>query len=255
MPDTFSLAGKVALVTGAAGGLGTHFAQTLGRAGARVILAGRRQEPLDQLACELKELGIEAHAVPIDVTDESSIRSGFEQAQALCGLINIAVCTAGVAANKSALSLSAEEWDQVLDINLKGCWLVSREAARRLIDAGQPGSLIHISSILGHRVAGHVLPYTISKAGLEQMTKALALEWARHGIRVNALAPGYIETNLNRDFFASEPGQALIKRIPQRRLGNVSDLDGALLLLASDASAYMTGSSIVVDGGHLQSTL
>lgn len=255
MHDKFSLAGKTALVTGAAGCLGEHFAQILGEAGAKVVVAGRRQAPLDRLADKLKGLGLDAHAVVIDVTDPSSVRSGLREAQSLCGLIDIVVCTAGVAVNKNSLALSSDEWDQVIDVNLKGCWLVANEAARELVAAGQPGSIINVSSILGYRVAGNVLPYTVSKAGLEQMTKALALEWARYGIRVNALAPGYVETNLNRDFFASEAGQAMVKRIPQRRLGQASDLDGALLLLASDASAYMTGSSIVVDGGHLQSTL
>lgn len=204
---------------------------------------------------KLNGLGLDAHAVVIDVSDPASVRSGLSQAQSLCGLINIVVNTAGVAVNKSSLALSADEWDHVIDVNLKGCWLVANEVARELVAAGQPGSIINVSSILGYRVAGNVLPYTVAKAGLEQLTKALALEWARYGIRVNALAPGYIETNLNRDFFASETGQAMIKRIPQRRLGQASDLDGALLLLASDASTYMTGSSIVVDGGHLQSTL
>lgn len=255
MHNQFSLAGKTALVTGASGCLGEHFAETLGRAGAKVAVAGRRPEPLERLANRLQKLGIEAHAFVIDVTDESSVRSGFSQAQALCGPVDIVVCNAGVAVNKSSLSLSVQEWDQVLDVNLKGCWMVGNEAARRLAEAGLPGSIINISSILGHRVAGNVLPYTVSKAGLEQLTKGQALEWARHGIRVNALAPGYIETSLNSDFFASDAGKAMIKRIPQRRLGLASDLDGALLLLASDASAYITGSSIVVDGGHLQSTL
>lgn len=255
MDNLFGLAGKVALITGASGGLGGHFAQVLGRAGATVLIAARRQRPLDELVDQLGDLGIKAHAIAMDVTDESSIRSAFDRAQALCGLVNVVACNAGVANNKSSLSLSVQEWDQVIDVNLKGCWMVGNEAARRLVQAGQPGCVIHVSSILGRRVAGNVLPYTVSKAGLEQMTKALALEWARYGIRVNALAPGYVETNLNRDFFASEAGQAMIRRIPQRRLGQAGDLDGALLLLASDASAYMTGSSIVVDGGHLQSTL
>jgi NAD(P)-dependent dehydrogenase (short-subunit alcohol dehydrogenase family) len=255
MPDLFSLAGKTAMVTGASGGLGAHFCRTLGRAGAAVVLAGRRIEPLQRLAAELRVAGVTAHPLSLDVTDAASVRAGFEQAEALCGAVDIAVCNAGVTTTKSALALAPSEWDQVLDVNLKGCWQVACEAARRLSAAGRPGSIINVSSILGHRVAGNVLPYTVSKAGLEQMTRALALEWARHGIRVNALAPGYVETDLNRDFFASEAGAAMIRRIPQRRLGRASDLDGALLLLASDASAYMTGSSVVVDGGHLQSTL
>ncbi len=255
MHNRFDLTGKVALITGASGGLGEHFAETLGLAGAKVVLAGRRAERLNQLADRLAGLGIDALAAPVDVTDQSAIKACFDAAQAACGLVDVVVCTAGGTVGKNALSMSVQDWDQVLDVNLKGCWLVANEAARRLVEAGRPGSIINISSILGYRVAGNVLPYTVSKAGLEQMTRALALEWARHGIRVNALAPGYIETDLNRDFFASDAGKAMIKRIPQRRLGQVSDLDGALLLLASDASLYMTGSSIVLDGGHLQSTL
>jgi NAD(P)-dependent dehydrogenase (short-subunit alcohol dehydrogenase family) len=255
MDDRFSLAGKTALITGAAGGLGSRFAQTLGLAGAQVVLAGRRLEPLRQLAESLDARGVRATAVSLDVTDAASVHEGLDQAQARLGLIDVAVCAAGIAATKPSLALTPEEWDRVIDINLKGCWLVSNAVARRLIDARRPGSIVQVSSILGYRVAGSVLPYTVSKAGLEQMTRALALEWARYHIRVNALAPGYVETDLNQAFFASEAGQAMVRRIPQRRLGQAADLDGPLLLLASDASAYMTGSSIVVDGGHLQSTL
>lgn len=255
MNDLFSLKGRRALITGAAGGLGAHFAQTLATAGADVILAGRRIEPLQQLQESLIAHGARAHAVSMDVTDVESIRRALDSAQQVLGMVDIAVCNAGMAVSKPSLKLSTDDWDAVLNVNLKGCWQVANEVARRLVEANSSGCIVNVSSILGRRVAGSVLPYTVSKAGVEQLTKALALEWARHGIRVNALAPGYIETDLNREFFKSESGQALIRRIPQRRLGALRDLDGGLLLLASDASRYMTGTSLVIDGGHLQSTL
>lgn len=255
MANEQCLNGKVALVTGAAGALGENFAHTLGRAGAKVVVAGRRLAPLQQVASALRDQGVQALAVSMDVTDESSVAAAFDQVEREFGRVNVVVNNAGIAVNKPAIKTSLQEWSSVVDTNLKGCWVVCSQAARRLVAAGEPGSIINISSILGYRVAGAVIGYTTAKAGLEQMTKALALEWARYGIRVNAIAPGYIETELNRDFFHSDAGQAMINRIPQRRLGQPHHLDGALLLLASDASEYMTGSSIVIDGGHLQSTL
>lgn len=255
MDELFSLSGRTALVTGAAGGLGAHFSATLARAGARVVLAGRRLEPLLRLQEDLQRQGANALAVSMDVTQIDSIHDALDQAEASAGLIDIAVCNAGAALTRLSLEMSPADWDSIMDVNLKGCWQLANEVARRLVEAKAPGTIINVSSILGHRVAGGVLPYTVSKAGVEQLTRALALEWARHRIRVNALAPGYIKTDLNREFFDSEAGQAMIRRIPQRRLGSPEDLDGALLLLASDASRYMTGASIVVDGGHLQSTL
>lgn len=253
MAVSFDLNGKVALVTGASGGLGLHFAQTLASAGAKVALAARRK---DQLEANVATIGADnAIAVAMDVTDPASVERGVAEVAQRLGPASIVVNNSGVTATRSALDLDAGEWDRIMDTNLRGAWLVARAAAKLLIEAKLSGSIINIASILGFRVAGHVAPYAASKAGLVQLTQALALEWARYRIRVNAIAPGYIETDLNRDFFASDLGKALVARIPQRRLGQIGDLDGALLLLASDASAYMTGSSIVVDGGHLQSTL
>ena len=249
------LDGRHALVTGASSGLGRHFAEVLACAGARVSLTARRVESLTIAVDAITAAGGSCHAVPLDVTDQAGVKAAFDQAEAWGGPVQILINNAGVATTRTALELAEEDWDTTLDTNLKGAWLVAREAGRRLVAHRAPGTIINIASILGLRVAGSVAAYATSKAGLLQLTRALALEWARHGIRVNAIAPGYIETDLNREFFVSEQGQAIIKRIPQRRLGQPGDLDGALLLLVSDASRYITGSVITVDGGHLVSSL
>ncbi|MFO1039695.1 MAG: glucose 1-dehydrogenase [Geminicoccaceae bacterium] len=253
MTGKFDLGGKLALVTGASGGLGLHFARTLADAGAKVVLAARRLELLEANVASIG--GDRSIAIAMDVTDPASVDRGLAEIAERLGPVTIVVNNSGVTATRSALDLDPAEWDRIMDTNRKGAWLVARAAARHLIDAKLGGSIVNIASILGFRVAGHVAPYAASKAALLQLTRALALEWARYGIRVNAMAPGYVETDLNRDFFASDAGKALITRIPQRRLGRVEDLDGPLLLLASDASAYMTGSAITLDGGHLQSSL
>ncbi|WP_019012654.1 SDR family NAD(P)-dependent oxidoreductase [Elioraea tepidiphila] len=242
----FSLKGRTALVTGASGALGTAFARVLHAAGARVVLAARRPEACAALAAEL-----DAFSVAMDVTDEGAIAAAFDAAQAECGApCDVIVNNAGVAVTKPALDQTAAEWDAVQDVNLRGCFLVAQAAARRLVAAGMPGAIVNIASILGARVISGVAGYAAAKAGLIQLTRQLAVEWARHRIRVNALAPGYVETAINRDVFASEVGQAMIRRIPQRRLGTPEDLAGPLLLLASEAGAHMTGSVVTVDGGH-----
>jgi NAD(P)-dependent dehydrogenase (short-subunit alcohol dehydrogenase family) len=189
------------------------------------------------------------------VTDPASVERAVAEVAERFGPAAVVVNNSGVTVPDTALDLDPADWDKVLDTNAKGAWLVSRAAAKLLIASKLGGSIINIASILGFRVGGRVAPYAASKAALLHLNRALAFEWARYGIRVNAIAPGYIATDLNREFFESDAGKALIARIPQRRLGQPGDLDGALLLLASDASAYMTGSAIVVDGGHLQSTL
>ncbi|NUB07083.1 SDR family oxidoreductase [Azospirillum sp. Vi22] len=252
---TFPLTNRTALVTGASAGLGRHFAGVLAAAGARVALAARRRESLDAAVAEIEAAGGQAIAVPLDVTDAASVRNGVREAAGALGGLDILVNNAGATVAKPALDYAEEEWDRVIDTNLKGAFLTAQETARVMREQGRGGSIVNIASILGLRVAGHVVAYTASKAGLVQMTQALALEWARYGIRVNALAPGYMETDLNRDFLATDAGQALIRRVPQRRLGRLADLDGPLLLLCSDASAYMTGAVVPVDGGHLVSTL
>lgn len=250
-----SVKDRVALVTGASSGLGAHFARMLAGEGATVILAARRVAVLEALKAEIEATGGKAQTVALDVGDEASVAAAFAELDARGVALDIVINNAGISGAAPAISLTAKDWDSVVDTNLKGVFLVAQAAAQRMRDAKRGGSIVNVASILGHRVAGSVAAYAASKAGVVHLTEALALEWARYGIRVNSLCPGYIETDLNRDFFATEPGLALIKRIPQRRLGAPSDLDGALLLLASDAGRYMTGSSVVVDGGHLVSSL
>ena len=255
MVDLFELKARHALVTGASGGLGRHFAGVLAAAGANVTVGARREAALAQTVASISTAGGKAYAVCMDVTDETSIEEAFAEAESQFGPVTIVINNAGITMTRPALAVEQEDWAGVIDTNLKGAWLVAQNAARRMIGHATGGSIVNIASILGLRVAGGVAPYAISKAAVVQMTKALALEWARHGIRVNALAPGYIETELNDDFFASDAGKALIRRIPQRRLGEAKELDGPLLLLASDAGSYMTGSVVAVDGGHLVSGL
>ncbi|HEY4249856.1 MAG TPA: SDR family oxidoreductase [Roseomonas sp.] len=248
MDTLFSLSGRVALVTGASGTLGGHFARVLHAAGARVALAARRTEATAKLAAECGEGAV---SVPLDVTDPASIAACYTAAEAaLGGPCTIVVNNAGIAVTRPVLDMAPADFDDVLAVNLRGCFLVAQEGARRLVAAKRPGSIVNIASILGGRIIPGVAGYTAAKAGLLQMTRQMAVEFARHGIRVNAIAPGYIASDINAGFFASDPGQAMLKRIPQRRLGAPEDLTGPLLLLASDAGAHMTGSTITVDGGH-----
>ena len=251
----FDVTGKVALVTGASSGLGEHFAATLATAGATVVAAARRTDRLAALVAKIESAGGRAIAVPLDVTDPESIAAAFARATQAVGAPDIVINNAGIAQTRPALELTEDDWRQVMNTNLDGAWRVAQAAAKAMTGARKGGSIVNIASILGLRVASSLLAYTAAKAALIQATQALALEWARYGIRVNAIAPGYVETEINAGFFKSEHGQAMVKRVPQRRIGQASELDGALLLLASEASSYMTGSVLVVDGGHLVSSL
>jgi len=251
MSKRFDLSGKVALVTGASSGLGSHFAHCLGEAGASVVLAARRADRLQSLQAELAGKGITAKAVDLDVQSAESVASALEAA----GPLDVVVNNAGISIVKPALEMPEKDWDAVVDTNLRGAWLVAQGAARRWAAEKRPGSIVNIASILGLRTIGQVAPYNASKAGLIHLTQALAMEWARYQIRVNAICPGYIETEMNSAFWKTPGGQKLIDRIPQRRIGQPEHLDGALLLLASEAGAFMTGSTITVDGGHVVSSL
>ena len=252
--DRFRLDGRIALVTGASSGLGTHFALLLASAGARVAVAARRSDKLQSVVDAITQAGGEARALSLDVIDGASVRGCFDQL-ASWGAPDVLVSNAGVTVTRPVFEQTEVDFDSVIDTNLKGCWLVATEAARRMVAAGRGGSIVNIASILGERVAGGVAPYAISKAGVVQATKVMALELARYGIRINALLPGYVVTDLNREFLGSEAGEKLRSRIPSRRFGALTDLDGPLLLLASDAGAAMSGATVAVDGAHLVSSL
>jgi NAD(P)-dependent dehydrogenase (short-subunit alcohol dehydrogenase family) len=244
----FDLSGKTALVTGGGTGLGRQFAQTLAAAGATLILAGRRLEPLEQCAEQIRSAGGVAHCVPLDVSSARTVESAFQTLERI-GTVDVLVNNAGIAGIGSLLEVSEDTWDAVLDINLKGAWLVARATVRQLIQRGMPGAIINVASVLGSAVQKGTAGYPAAKAALVHLTRQMALEWAKHGIRVNALAPGYFMSDLSGEYLASDSGKAMVKRTPMRRVGDPAELAGALLLLASGASSYMTGSVITVDGG------
>lgn len=249
--NIFSLEGKTALVTGASSGLGRHFAGVLARAGARVVAAARRTDRLEALAEEIRRQGGEAIACRLDVTDPESVRAAFDAAEAALGPVDVLINNAGVPSNTFFTKLTENDWRQVMDVNLDGVFRVAQEGARRMIAAGKGGSIVNVSSVLGLGVLKAVAPYAASKAAVIQLTKAMALELARHRIRVNALAPGYVVTELNDEFLASDAGKKLLGRVPFGRAADLKELEGPLLLLASDAGSYMTGSVLLVDGGSL----
>eukprot|EP00752_Nemacystus_decipiens_P016226 g14508.t1 len=252
-----SLAGKLCLVTGASSGLGMHFAKTLANNGAKVAVAARRLDRLDSLVEELTLGGAAGvMAVRMDVRDETSIKAGVRQVEEALGPIDVLVNNAGVAVQSPSLKQTKREWEKVLDTNLVGPFLVAQAVARSMVRDKRSGSIINISSVSSMVPSSGLSAYCSSKAGLTHLTRVLALEWARHGIRVNAVCPGYFRTEMNADFFKTPSGDRIVKAVPMRRLGDPAELDGLLLMLASErTSSYMTGSVLTLDGGIMISKL
>lgn len=256
MNSLFDLTGQVAFVTGASSGLGAHFAQTLAGAGAKVAIGARRADRLSELAAKIEAADGRALPVELDVTDAESVTRAVTIAEEELGAVSILVNNAGIPPKDLSLEMEEAEWDRVMDTNLKGAWLMAREVGKHMVRHGKGGRIINIASVLGWRtVAKRVQSYAVSKAGMVSLTETLALELGRDGILVNAIGPGYIKTELNTAFLESEPGARIQKRVATGRFGEPEDLDGALLLLAGPAGAYITGAVIAVDGGLTLSTL
>ena len=252
---TRGLAGQVALVTGASSGLGEHFARVLAHQGVHVALAARRTDKLSALQQQIVADGGRAFAVAMDVTSESSVHEAFEHIQADLGTVTVLINNAGMANPKTFAKLTEQSWQDTLSVNLTGAWRVAHQMTARLVVSQTPGCVVNIASILGLRVGFGNSAYAVSKAGVVQMTKAMALELGAKGIRVNALCPGYIHTDINAEFFATEQGQAYLKNTPAGRTGQLSELDAPLLLLCSEAGSFINGVALPVDGGHLISSL
>jgi NAD(P)-dependent dehydrogenase (short-subunit alcohol dehydrogenase family) len=248
--ELFSLTGKVALVTGASSGLGRHFAKVLAEAGAQVVVGARRIDRLNELVTEIHSMNGSAIASQLDVTNQESIHALFEKTVESTGLIDIVVNCAGTAETGKFLEVEDSDWDKVFEVNVNGLRRVSQEATRRLIEAEHPGVIVNIASVAGIGAAPGWTAYATSKAAVIHLTKTMATELWKHGIRVNVLCPGYFPTEMNESFLSSEQGQKYVKRFPPKRTGELHELTGPLLLLSSDASSYMTGVALSVDGGH-----
>lgn len=253
--DSYRLDDKLALVTGAGSGLGRQFALTLAEAGADVVLAARRQDKLAETRSLVEEIGGTAVVLEMDVSDSGSVNAAFSQLDEEQRAVDILVNNAGISRAGFLADLSEADWDAVVDTNLKGVFLVAQATARRMMAQGKGGSIINIASILGYRVSKSLGSYIAAKSGVVRLTQAMALEWARFGIRVNSIAPGYFPTEINDNFLETEVGKMMLKQVPMRRAGDTRELAGPLLLLASDAGSYMTGSNLTVDGGHLCNSL
>lgn len=249
--DMFSLKGRVALVTGASSGLGVQFARALSDNGAAVALVARRADRLKSLQTEIEGKGGRAVAIEADVTDHAAIVRAFDAAEKAFGTVTILVNNAGIAHGGRAVEMLPEEWRKVLSTNLDAVFFWAQEAARRLLAAKKQGAIVNIASVLGLAVSKGAVAYAAAKAGVVQVTKALAVELAFKGVRVNAIAPGWFITEMNDEYLTGEAGTAIKREIPMGRFGNPGDLDGALLLLVSDAGSYITGATVVVDGGQV----
>ncbi len=255
MKDLFSVEDKHILITGASSGLGAHFARMLSDRGARISLAARRVDRLESLVEDITNSGGDALALSMDVVDHDSVTAGFDQANAHFGAVDVVINNAGTASRVPAEEMPPDEWRRIIDANLNGAWYVAQTAGKQMIESGKGGSIINIASIMAYRQRQGLAAYCTSKAGVNHLTQVLALEWASHGIRVNAIAPGYIYSEMTEAFLASEMGKTMISNTPMQRAGKPEELDGTLLLLASEASSFINGTTIVVDGGHLQTSL
>lgn len=244
---TGTLDGKVALVTGASSGLGRRFAEVLSGEGARVVLAARRTDRLAELEGAIRSGGGEAASVAMDVLSEDSIEAAVAAAEAAFGPIDILVNNSGISVQKRIVETSAEDYDRVMGTNARGAFLVARAVARRMIEAKVEGRIVNIASVAAEKAIRELSVYCMSKAALLHLTRVQALEWARYGINVNAICPGYLRTEINDAYWDTEPGRKFVSTFPRRRVGEPSDLDGALLLLCSPGARMLTGSAITVD--------
>ncbi|WP_341702776.1 SDR family oxidoreductase [Ferrovibrio sp.] len=249
MSQGISLKGKVAVVTGASSGLGERFAEILSAAGATVALAARRTERLTELAGRITAAGGRAITVKLDVNDHANIQAAFDQVADALGGVDILINNSGVSKQGKITDVTPEDYDFVMDTNTKGAFFVAQAAARDMIARKKAGRIINIASVAGLRVLGQLSVYCMSKAAVVHMTKAMALEWARYGINVNAVCPGYIETEINREYWGTPGGQKLVEMLPRKRVGTAQDLDGLLLLLASDEARFINGAIIAADDG------